>query len=73
MTDNPLGHWGSVRRPRATRGGRTDAVNGGTIRHTTRGAETSGGGWRVADGGEVQVDGIPRQESKRGAGDTKRE
>ena len=40
-----------------------DAVNGGRRRHAERGAELSGGGWRVAGVDDVQVDGVSRRES----------
>ena len=55
-------------RPMAAKRGRTDAGNGGKHRHAAQGAETSGGGWRVAGVGEVQVDDVPRQERRWGAG-----
>ena len=54
------------------RGGRTDAVYGGRRRHVSRGAETSGRGWRVAGVGNIQVEGIPCRERRWGAGVTER-
>ena len=38
-----------------------DAGNGGRRRHAARGADASGGGWRVAGVGNVQVDGAPHR------------
>ena len=43
---------------RATKGGRTDAGNGGIYRHAEKGAEKSGRGWRVVGVSDVQVDGV---------------
>ena len=54
------------------RGGQADAECGGISRHAARGAEMSGGGWRVAGVGNVQVDRVPRQERKWGVGLTER-
>ena len=42
-------------------------------RHAERGAETSGGGWRVAGAGKFQVDDIPLRERRWGAGVISRE
>ena len=44
----------------------TDLGNGSRSRHTARGSEKSGGGWRVAGGGKVQVDNI---HDRRGCGE----
>ena len=38
--------------------------HGGRIRHATRGADTSGGGWKVTGTVNVQVDGVPRMERR---------
>ena len=38
------------------KGGRTDVGRSSGSRHTARGAETSGGGWWVVGGGEVQME-----------------
>ena len=54
------------------KGGSTDAVNCDICRHTERGAEMSGGVWRVAGVGNVQVDGVPLQERRWVAGATER-
>ena len=51
------------------RGDHTVPVNGGRRRHTERGAGTSGGGWRVAGAGDVQVGGVSHQERRWGAGE----
>ena len=56
----------------AEKGGQPDAGNGGRRRHTERGAETSGGGWWVADVGKSQVDDVPCQDRRLGAGVTER-
>ena len=53
------GRKGPGHRPRATRGGRTDVGHGGGSRHVVRETETSGGGWRMVGGDEVQVDDVP--------------
>ena len=45
---------------------RTDAGNSKRRRHAAWGAETSSGGWRVTGVGNVQVDGVPRQERRWG-------
>ena len=47
-------------------GGRTDAELDNRSRHTAQGAETSGGGWRVAGVGRSQLDNVPRQERNQG-------
>ena len=57
-------------RPRAAKGGQTDAGNGGRRRHTARVAETSGGCWRVEGVGDVEVHGDTRGERRWGAGAT---
>ena len=60
----PKGRQGPGFRPREAKGGQTYARNGGRHRDMTRGADTSGGGWRVAGVGDVQVDGAPRWERR---------
>ena len=55
-------------RPRVEEGGRTDAVNTVRRRHMARGAETSGGGWRVVGVGYGQVENAQLRERRWGAG-----
>ena len=50
------------------RGERTSTVNGGRSRHAERGAGTSGGGWRVAGAGNVQMVSALHRERRCGAG-----
>ena len=47
-------------------GGENGHVNGIRSRHTARGADTSGGSWRVAGVDDIQVDGASRQERRWG-------
>ena len=54
------------------RGGRKYLGNGGRFSNATRGSETSGGGWRMAGAGNVQVDSAPLWERRWGVGDTER-
>ena len=42
--------------------------NGSRSRHTARGAEISGGSWRLVGVGDVQVDGATIQERRWGGG-----
>ena len=64
----PWGRQGPGIRPRAEGGGRTAVGHGSRSRHAAQGADTSGGGWRVAGVDEVHVDNIPHQERRWGAG-----
>ena len=68
----PRGQQGPGCTAKAAKWGRTDTGNGDRRRHAARGAETSGGGWRVAGVGNVQVEGVPRWERRWGAGVTER-
>ena len=71
ITDNPTGQTVICAHAEGGKGGQTDAGHRNKIRHAARGAEKSGGGWRVTGGGEVQVYDIPDQERRWGAGVTK--
>ena len=46
------------------KGGKSDAGNSGRSRHVVQVTEMSGGGWRVAGLGKVQVDGVPCRERR---------
>ena len=54
------------------RGGHKVTGTAGRRRHAPRGAETSGGGRRVAGAGDVQVGGDLRRERMWGAGENER-
>ena len=56
---NPPGTDRDLGTSRGRQGGEMDVGHGGRIRHAAQGAETSGGGWQVADGYKVQVDDDP--------------
>ena len=49
-----------------------DAVNGDRRRHVEQGTELSDRCWRVAGVGNVQMDGFPHLERRKGAGATDR-
>ena len=59
-------------RPRAARGGQTDAGNGDRRRHAALGAENSGGCCKVTAVGNVKVYGAPIWERRWVSGATKR-
>ena len=61
-------------RPRTTKGGANRHGNGSRRRHAARGAGTSGGGWRAAGAGDVNVlvCVASHQERRWGAGEIER-
>ena len=65
---NPWGPKGTWAQAESDKGERTDAGDGRGSRHTARGAEMSGRGWKLAGGEKVQVDDDPRRERMWGAG-----
>ena len=52
----PQGMTGTWEQSEGDKGGLTDMGNGGRRKHEAKGAESSGGGWRVAGVDDVQVD-----------------
>ena len=55
----PTGTWA---KSKGGKGRRMEAGHGSGSRHAERGAETSGGIWRVTGGGKSQVDDYPLRE-----------
>ena len=68
-----LGQQGPGLMQRAAKGGAHSNGNGVIHRHTERGTDTSGGGWRVAGAGDTQVGGASRQDRRSGVGSIERE
>ena len=64
-SQGPKGTWAQAEEGK---GGLTDAGHSSRSIHAAQVVETSGGGWRVLDVGEFQVDIIPHQERRWGAG-----
>ena len=66
IPQGPKDNWAQAG---GSKGGRTDAGQGGVSRHAERGAEMRGRGWRLAGGGGVQLDNELFQERTCGAGE----
>ena len=65
----PRGQHGPGCRPRAEKWGVNLHGKASRHRHVTQGAGTSGGGWRAAGAGNVQVGGALHRERRWGAGE----
>ena len=70
MGEPPRGLKGPGSRPMEEKErGRLVRENGGIHKHAVRGSETSGGVWRVADAGNVQMGSSLNRNRKWGPGD----